>query len=130
MLVFEASSRLPAYTADRSFELLLARIGFEAGFYRDLVSELEELLVGSEFWARAQEQKTWPDLAIEDKIREALGTDLRVFRNRREVLELASRIPEFRGALELLAESLPEETPEWIQGLEEAYLTAKLLLVS
>jgi hypothetical protein len=129
MLVFESSSRIPAYTADRAFEVLLARLCFEAGIYRDLVSELEELLQGSEFWERAKSEGRFPDLVLEDKLREALGADFKVFRNRWEVLELASQLPEFREALELLAQSLPEEDPDWLQILEEAYLTARLVLV-
>ena len=129
MLVFESSSRLPAYTADRAFQLLLSRLAFEAGVYRDLVSELEELLEGSEFWERAKAEGRFPDLVVEDRLREALGADFKVFRNRWEVLELASQLPEFRGALELLAQSLPEETPDWIRVLEDSFLTAKLLLV-
>jgi hypothetical protein len=129
MLVFESSSRIPAYTAGRAFEVLLARLAFEAGLYRDLVSELEELLQGSRFWEETRAEGLFPDLVIEDKIREALGTELRVFRNRREVLGLAFQIPEFQEALELLAQSIPEETPDWILILEEAYLTARLVLV-
>jgi hypothetical protein len=129
MLVFESSSRIPAYTAGRAFEVLLARLCFEAGIYRDLVSELEELLQGSEFWERTKKQGTWPDLAIEYRIQEVLGTDLKVFRNRWEVLELASQLPEFREALDFLAQSLPEETPDWLRILEEAYATARLVLV-
>jgi len=130
MLVFENSqNRTPTYRADRAFEVLLARLAFEAGVYRDVVSELEELLEGSEFWERAKLERTWPGLVIEDKIREVLGIDVRVFRNRWEVLDLASRIPEFREALELLAQSLPEETPDWVRALEEAYWTARMLLV-
>ena len=129
MLVFESSSRLPAYTADRAFQLLLSRLALEAGVYRDIVSELEELLKGSRFWERATTEGRFPDLVLEDKLREALGADFQIFRNRWEVLELAAALPEFRGALELLAESLPEETPDWIRILEDSFLTAKLLLV-
>jgi len=135
ILVFEAVNRrweLSAYPINsrEALELLIARMALSLGLFRDLVSELEEVLGWETIRSQSRKEGIAPDVWLEMRLRNELGLPVRAWASRDEFLgDLVPIFPYWEADLEILAEVLPEEEPDWVRTIRDCYAAVMVLAV-